>query len=320
VPDVEVVAGADPYEEQRQAFGRRWGVEHLYADYREMLAREKPDIVSVATSAKPRPAIVTACAEAGVGAIWAEKPMATTLAEADAMVAVCREHGVKLAVNCSRHWDAHWNLARDLIDAGEIGPVLQVNGFGQANISHNGSHLLDLVRYLAGGEVRWVFGEMESDEKAASDDDLMGNGYLAFANGVRGLARMWPCGAASWECEVLGETGRIRSLNNGQAYEWWQMERSGGKSHLAERLFPRPQRLQSPGVRVVQDIVHCLDTGAEPRCSGVDGRAVLEIAVALRQSHREGGRRVNLPLADRSLGIRSAETLGGDLPQALRRR
>ncbi|MHB0878473.1 MAG: Gfo/Idh/MocA family protein [Anaerolineae bacterium] len=320
VPDVEVVAGADPYEEQRRAFGDRWGVERLYADYREMLQREKPDIVSVATSAKPRPAIVAACAEAGVRAIWAEKPMATSLAEADAMVAVCREHGAKLAVNCSRHWDAYWNATRNLIDAGEIGQVLQVNGYGEANISHNGSHLLDLVRYLAGGEVGWVFGEMESDEKAASDDDLMGNGYLAFDNGVRGLARMWPCGAASWEFEVIGERGRIRSLSNGQAFQWWQSQPAGRRSQLVARLFPRPQRLQSPGVRAVLDLVHCLDSGSEPRCSGVDGRAVLEIAIAMRQSHREGGGRIDLPIADRSLSIRSAETLGGDLPQALRRR
>lgn len=320
VPEVEVVAGADPYEEQRQAFASRWGVERTYADYHEMLALEKPDIVSVATSAKPRPAIVTACARAGVGAIWAEKPIAFSLAEADAMVSACREHNVKLAINCSRHWDAYYNAARDLIDAGEIGKVLQVNGFGQAHISHNGSHLLDLVRYLAGGEVTWVSGEMESDEKAASDDDLMGNGYLAFDNGARAYVRMWPSGGASWEFEVIGETGRIRSVHNGLAFEWWQVTRSGRRTQVVSRPFPRPQRLQSPGVRAVHDLVHCLDSGDEPRCSGVDGRAVLEIAIAMRQSHRLGGRRVDLPLADRSLCIRSAETLAGDMPQALQRR
>jgi hypothetical protein len=46
---------------------------------------------------------------------------------------------------------------------------------------------------------------------------------------------------------------------------------------------------------------------------------VLEIAIALRESHRQGGRRVDLPIADRSLAIRSAETLQGDLPVAVRR-
>ena len=319
VPAVAVVAGAEPYAEQRQAFRQRWGLERLYDDYREMLEREQPDIVSVATSAKPRPGIVMDCARAGVRVIFAEKPIAFSLAEADAMIATCREHGAKLAINCSRHWDANWNRARELIDAGEIGRVLQVNGFGQAGVSHNGSHLIDLVRYLAGGEVCWVFGEMESDEKAAGDDDLMGNGYLAFDNGVRAFVRMFPSGGASWEFEVIGESGRLRSLAGGRAFEWWQVEPGKRRGEPVQRLFPRPQRLQSPGVRAVHDLVQCLETGKQPNCSGEDGRAALEVAIALRQSHRQEGCRVGLPLADRGLLIRSAETLAGDLPQALQR-
>jgi len=111
-PGVEVVAGADPYEEQRAAFRARWGVERLYADYREMLERERPDMVSACTSARPRPAIVKDCAAAGVKAIWAEKPISFSLAEADEMVSACRHRGVKLAINCSRHWDGHWNQTR----------------------------------------------------------------------------------------------------------------------------------------------------------------------------------------------------------------
>ncbi len=319
LPQIEVVAGADPYPEQREAFRERWGVEGLYADYREMLAKEKPDIVSVCTSAKSRPGIVMACAEAGVRAIWAEKPISFSLAEADEMIAVCREQGIKLAINCSRHTDALWNQARALIDQGEIGPVLQVNGFGQANISHNGSHLLDLVRYLAGGDALWAFGEMESDEKAATDDDLRGNGYLAFDNGARAFVRMMPCGGADWEFEVIGERGRIRSISNGRDFEWWQVEPGRRWGEPVQCLFPQPQRMQSPGVRAVLDLIRCLESGGAPMCAGEDGRAALEMAIALRESHRRGGARVDLPLADRTLMIRSAETLQGDLPRALAR-
>jgi predicted dehydrogenase len=318
VPAVEVVAGADPYAEQREAFGRRWGVDRLYADYREMLEREKPEIVSVATSARPRPGIVVDCARAGVRAIYAEKPIALSLAEADAMIAACREHGVTLAIGCTRCWDAYWNRARELIDAGEIGRVLQVTGYGQAGLSHNGSHLLTLVRYLAGGDVRWVFGEMESDARAAGDEDLMGNGYLAFDNGARAYVRTWPTGGADWEFEVIGETGRIRSLANGADFECWQAP-AGRHAAPLRRVFPRPQRIESPGVRAIRDLIHCLETGKEPNCSGDDARAALEVAIALRESHRRGGARVDLPLADRALQILSAETLRGDLPVALRR-
>jgi len=84
------------------------------------------------------------------------------------------------------------------------------------------------------------------------------------------------------------------------------------------RVFPRPQRIQSPGVRAIQDLIACLETGKEPNCSGEDGRAALEVAIALRESYRRGGTRVDLPLADRTPRILSAETLHGDVPVALR--
>lgn len=319
VPQVEVVAGADPFQEQRDDFTRRWGVTNVYADYREMLERERPDIVSVATSAKPRPTIVMGCARAGVRAILAEKPMAFSLAETDAMIDTCREHNTVLAVGCTRRWDAYWNAAKAMIDAGEIGKVLQVTAYGRAGISHNGSHLLDLVRYLAGGEVSWVVGEVESDDKAASDEDFMANGYLAFDNGVRAYIRTWPTGGAEWNFEVVGETGRLRSIENGGEIEWWQVVPNDKAGAQVRRAFPRPQRIEAMGVRLVHDLIAGIETGKRPNCAGEDGRAALEIAIGLRESHRRGICRVDLPHADRSLSIRSAETLAGDLPVAIRR-
>jgi predicted dehydrogenase len=317
VDQVEVVAGADPFEQQRDDFAKRWGVENLYADYREMLEKERLDIVSVATSAKPRPGIVADVARSGVKAIFAEKPLATTLAEADDMVALCREQGVALAVGCTRRWDAWWGMARSIIASGQIGRVLQINAMGNAGISHNGSHLIDLIRYLNGNEpVEWVFGEAESDEAAISDDDLRMTGYLAFADGSRCFLRTWPSGAASeWTVDIAGETGTLRATANGGDIEWWQAVEKGAVAH---RPIPRPQRILSPGVNAVHDIIAAIDTGKKPECAGEDGVAALEIAIALRESHRLGGRRVDLPLADRSLGIRSAETLRGDLPVRLR--
>jgi predicted dehydrogenase len=319
VPLVEVVAGADPFDEQREAFGERWGMDKgsLYADFREMLAREQLDIVTVATSAKPRPEIVRACAEAGVKAIFAEKPLAISLSDADDMVALCREKGVVLAVGCTRRWDAWWQMARKLIANGELGQLLQINAMGNCGISHNGSHMIDLIRFLAGDEIEWVFGEGESDEAATSDDDLRMNGYLAFKNGARCYIRTWPSGPSDWSFEIVGDKGTLRSMANGSEMEWiTRIDRDV----IATRGMPRPQRINSPGVNAVYDIVNCIETGKKPECSGEDGVAALETALALRESHRRGGCRVNVPLEDRSLSIRSMETLRGDLPVALQRR
>jgi predicted dehydrogenase len=317
VPEVEVVAGADPFAEQRSAFAERWSLDNMYEDYREMLAREQLDIVSVATSAKPRPEIVKACAEAGVKAVFAEKPLAISLAEADEMVAICREKGVVLAVGCTRRWDPWWQSVKQVITEGQIGRVLQINALGNAGISHNGSHMIDLIRYLAGDDIAWVFGEGESDEAAAGDDDLRMNGYLAFENGARCYIRTWPSGVSEWSFDVIGETGTIRTLASGGEMDWlFNLDRTV----IASRGVPRPQRIKSPGVNAVYDIMECIETGKKPECAGEDGVAALETALALRESHRNGGCRVNLPLADRSLAIRSMETLRGDLPVALQRR
>src|SRR5688500_4726172 len=49
-PQTELVAGCDLDPERLRAFGQRWGVTALYADYREMLAKERLDVVGIATS------------------------------------------------------------------------------------------------------------------------------------------------------------------------------------------------------------------------------------------------------------------------------
>ena len=322
-PGVELVAGADPHDEQRALFGKRWGVPtaHLYADYREMLANEQLDIVSVCTTARLRAQIVQDIAQAGVKAIWAEKPLALTLAEADAMVAACREQNVQMAVNCSRRWNPFFAETRRMIEAGELGEILQITAYGQCGLSHNGSHLIDSVRYLAGGNVTWVFGEMESDKAAAGDNDLMGNGYLAFDNGVRAYLRGMPTGVASWEFDVLGSEGRVRLVAGCLELELTKLTPGGprGRGVPAKVPFPLPRQIPGTGVTIVEDIVHAIESGQPPRCSGEDGLAALEIAMALRESHRRGGAKVTLPLADRSLTMLSAEIKHDDVPARVRR-
>ena len=322
-PYTDLVAGADPHAEQRSIFADRWGIasSSMYTDYREMLEKENIDLLSVCTTARIRSQIVKDAARAGVKAIWAEKPIALTLAEADEMVAVCREHGVAFAVNCARRWNPFFAQARNLIDDGTLGDILQVTGYGQCGLSHNGSHLIDIVRFMARGEIQWVFGEMESDEAAAGEEDLMGNGYLAFDNGVRGYIRGMPCGLAQWEVDVLGTEGRFRSTSNGQSVEFFRPAPGGPRGQDVPALapFPYPSRIQGMGLTIIEDLVSSVENRHDPRCSGYDGLAAFEVAVALRESHREGGRKVSLPLENRSLGIQSAEIKQDNTPARIRR-
>ncbi len=322
-PQTDLIAGVDPHDEQRALFGERWGVDrdHLYANHRDLLEKAKPDIVSVTTTARYRPQIVLDAVEAGVRALWVEKPIAFSLEEADAMVNACRKNGVAIAVYCSRRYNPYFSEARRMIESGDLGDILQITAYAQCGLSHNGSHAIDTIRYLAGGDVSWVFGEMASDVEAASDDDLMGNGYLAFDNGVRAYLRGTSTGVASWEFDIIGTRGRVRTLSDALEFEFFQRVSGGmrGRGVPARSPFPQPARPVGQGITTVDDLIDAMENNRPPRCSGADGRAALEVAIALRESHRRGGVRIDLPIEDRSLKILSSETQADHTPARVRR-
>ena len=191
----------------------------------------------------------------------------------------------------------------------------------ETNATQREYQIQQAALYMAGGDVEWVFGEMTSDEASASEKDLMGNGYLAFNNGVRGYLRSMFCGASSWEVDIIGTAGRIRSLNNAEEFELIRTIPGGrrGGGVPAKSPFPWSVRMERMGLTIVADIIDAIETGQPPKCTGEDGRHALEVAIALRESHRRGGIKVNLPLQDRKLRILASESLHDEVPARIRR-
>src|SRR5439155_11487167 len=134
---------------------------NAYADYRQMLEKEKPQIVSVADRHLDlHRDMVVACARAGAS-IFLEKPMARTLAEADEMVTACEMHHVKLAIAHQTRYSPRLKRVRDLIDDGKLGDLLELRGRGKEDSRGGGqdlmvlgTHVFDLTRLLA-GDARW---------------------------------------------------------------------------------------------------------------------------------------------------------------------
>ena len=91
-----------------------------------------------------------------------------------------------------------------------------------------------------------------------------------------------------------------------------------GKNLQVRYPYPFPSRIQGSGLSIIEDLVSCIDNDHDPKCSGDDGRAALEVAIAMRESHRKGGQKITLPIEDRSLQIRSSEIVGDALPVRLR--
>src|SRR6516164_3404669 len=122
--NVEVVAVADPDEPGRAAAAARTGARGAYADYRQMLEKERPQLVSVADRFLDQHRdMVVACARAGAS-VFLEKPMARTLAEADEMVKACEIHHVKLAIAHQTRYSPRLQRVKELIDSGRLGDLL----------------------------------------------------------------------------------------------------------------------------------------------------------------------------------------------------
>jgi predicted dehydrogenase len=109
----------------RQEVVNTWHIPQTYADYHELLAKEKLDIAIVCSENTQHAAVTEACAAAGVHVV-VEKPMAVSLADGLRMVRACEAAGTSLMVNWPTTWSAPARKAKDLLDGGLIGRVLEV--------------------------------------------------------------------------------------------------------------------------------------------------------------------------------------------------
>ena len=313
-PLTEVVALADTDAENLELYSGFFGAPG-YADYREMIEKEQIDIAAPILPVGPNPDVVLGCAAAGVKAILCEKPMASVLEEADRMVEVCRERGIKFgAGDMDRNLPYYWQV-RQLIEEGELGEVCSITfvGGSGSEISGGGCQQLSLMRHFAAdAEVDWVSGWVTDDP--ASDEDQGAAGYLRFVNGIEGfIHRQRDARGTGFDVACSG--GLIQSRNG--ILRLWKGA-AGGELKEEVGLFPATSVMGNtsgsyvvdgwkwPGDRntaSVQSIVDALEQDIEPRSSGDNGRKVLELAIALRESHRRGHAPVKLPLSDRSLKL-----------------
>ena len=323
VPEVEIVGMSDTWAEQREAARRRWSFDAVHEDYRRMLEATKPDIVSVCTSAKPRGEILNEIAHGGYGvrAIWAEKPITLSLAEADAAIAACAKAGIALAVNCTRRWQDDYRQAFELLGDGAIGDLLYIQSLARCGLSHNGSHLITTQTMFAPGRATSLVGDAELDDENP-DNDFSGAAQLKFPDGVRGYVRALANGPNEESHDVVGTDGMIRIMNDARSIEVWTRQAAldgAARDTVARRFFPPRRQRRSGGVNAVYDLLHCIETGDPPKCSGEDAREALEIAIAIRESQRLGNVPVQLPVEDRSLRIISDEVVRSELPRAILR-
>ena len=301
-PRVELVAGADPDSARRSAFAERWSVPAVYADHREMLQREKPDLVCVATPPEAHAAQVIDCAEAGVRGVFCEKPLTPTLREADALIAACAAHGAALQVNHTRRGDPYLRRARDLIGAGEIGEVLSVVATWSGRLFLSGTHLFDLINFLLGDRpTAWVVGQTEGSaatmivNPTQRGQDLGGTAYLTYDDGVTAFFN-GRVGNVTLQMEVFGTRGRLL-LDDHEAQLWGARE-TGGFRETIKRRFPQVMAYVAPMTWLLDDLIAAIETGREPAAGGATARHALAQILATHASAAQGNAKITFPFTD----------------------
>jgi len=139
--------------------------EACFANAHDMLRTVVPEAVVVATTADSHFAFVSAAVEARARYILCEKPMATSLAQADAMREMCARSGALLAVNHQMQFMPHYMRVKQLIGGDELGALASVlvagSNFG---LAMNGSHYFEMFRYISGGAIRSVRAWLEDNQ------------------------------------------------------------------------------------------------------------------------------------------------------------
>lgn len=313
IPGVEIVAGCDIVEGARdRCFDRwspRWPGLATYADYREMLAQERPDVVLVATPDHLHTAPVLAAIDAGVKGILCEKPLATSLEDADRIVAAAEAAGTIINVNYTRRWLPEWVEARRIVQDGEIGRLSQIVaqiGGPRAMLYRNHTHVMDLVQYLADAPPEWVIAELEpgfeeygltyrGDGGNDPATEPGANYYIGFENGVRAyVTGMKDTIAAEMLVLLVGPEGRV--LVDLEGIRIHGMANTDIRTTAGvPSVRPVTPRWTVAGFQAAWlDLFAALDTGRPVQSPPASARQTVALTEAILLSQQRGNVRVRL--------------------------
>jgi UDP-N-acetylglucosamine 3-dehydrogenase len=207
---VELVACADIKKENADAFAAETGTKRAWTNYREMLRKEKPDMVSVCTWPHLHYPMVMDSIKAGVKAIHCEKPMGFTFGEAKKMTEAAAAKKVKLTFNHQRRMGTPYRKVQDMIRAGELGKIVRMEAY-TSNFYDWGTHWLDMLNKFNGeSPALWVIGQLDwrkGTRVFGAPCDNQGIYHIGYKNGVQTIFQCGESPVPGLCFRILGEKG-----------------------------------------------------------------------------------------------------------------
>lgn len=283
-------------------FAKKFGAEHAYTSYDELLRNPDVTVVAIHTPNSQHAEQAIAAARAGKH-VFCDKPMATSVADAERMVRECDQAGVKLGINFHNRQMPCFIEARRVIAAGEIGEVQMVQievspgarpggrlgswrvdpaVAGLGTTYSIGVHAFDILRYLLGSEVTMVSAFFDKPRGVMEEVNLS---TLRFANGACAQVSVhentpYPHN----DFVIYGSKGRIlgRGLTRSRAGGVLEVTTAGGKTRSQEFA---PIDAHAAAVAAFSDT---LLNGRDAVPSGIDGLRSVQVTDAMARSAFEG--------------------------------
>ncbi len=294
-----------------------------YTDYREMLEKERPELVAVTTESGRHAAVALDCIDAGCNVII-EKPIALSLADADEIIRRGKEKGVKVCANHQNRFNKSVQKIREAIEKERFGKMLH----GTAHIrwhrdweyysrakwrgtwEQDGGalmnqciHNIDLLRWMMGGEIDCVMGMTDNLCHDYIEAEDIGIAMIRFKNGaygiVEGTTNVYPVNLEE-TLYLFGEKGTVKAggISDNIIEEWRFADMLDDPAEVKATYGENPPNVYGYGhTPLYADMIDAIENDREPYVTAEDGRQALELVLAIYKSAAEG-RPVKLPLAD----------------------
>ena len=330
LPEFKIKALCDISAETLKKVGSEYNVGELYQDFNEMYDKAQLDFVVVATQTRAHHAPTVSALLRGISVIC-EKPIAIDLVEADDMVNTAEKYRAKLAINQQNHVNPGIRKAQAMVKDGAIGEIVLIRGRNKHGrksgneFMEMGTHITDMMLCF-GGIPKWCSGTvyyegrlagpediMEAKEMSPNDRDsglVMGSRAIAnygFNEGCFGEIYFlgYKQGMnTNYGVDILGEKGQLAVRCTGGLKEnLWYLPRpmEGTPAQLSDwKLVDLSDvGIEEPIITMYRMFVRAMENDTQPPSSGEEARWAFEMIMGIYQSHREGGRRIELPLSDR---------------------
>ena len=241
----------------------------------------------------------------GVKGVFVEKPLATTMEDANRMIAAFEANGVASSVGHTRRWRPLYHRARSALRDGAIGPlrnIVAVHGGKRAMTFRNGTHVIDGICFFAESQPAQVFAKLEEgfdhwetyrgDGGKLPEKEPGVSGFIVFENGVRAYYSAHKETLEGASIELAGPDGKLIFAFNDPSIEL--LTTGPDRTTVSQTLAPVDYRTHTY-VAGYLEMIDRIENGGDGVSTAREARKTVQIMTGFLKSHAQGNRLVDVP-------------------------